>query len=207
MNSATTSEVLPEPTFRCGLNVWTAGVGGGDGGGAVCGWKSRRKEEGRGRSGCVGMGGVSRWEAGGGRTEGKGGVVDAGFVLPVAYLKNSSNTTNTTWQSVGWHPWLQPKIHPIVRVAKHASFLSVSMLVYISALSIPSPLSSSPSLPSNLAGLAVVACSINTEVQGSGEKRVGQKKLEVVSSSPSAHLGTRPVQVVAGRLIIKTLLC
>ena len=36
------------------------------------------------------------WEAGGGRWEGKGGVIDAGFVLPVPYLTNSSNTTNTT---------------------------------------------------------------------------------------------------------------
>ena len=81
------------------------------------------------------------------------------------------------------------------------------MPFHISALSIPSPNHSSPSsFPFNLAGLAIVACSINTEVQGSGEKRAGQKKLEVVSSSPSQHLGTRPVQVVAGRLIIKTLL-
>ena len=81
------------------------------------------------------------------------------------------------------------------------------MLVYTSALSIPCPHPSSPPYPPNLAGLAVVACSINTEVQGSGENRVGQNKLDVVSSSPSEHLGTRPVQVVAGRLIIKTLLC
>ena len=117
----------------------------------------------------------------GGR-EGEGGVGDAGFVLPVAKVKNSSNTTNTTSQSVRWPPWLQPKIHPIVRVAKHASLLSVSMLVYISALSIPS-LHPSPSFPSNLAGLVVVACSINTEVQGIGKKRVGQNELEVVSLS------------------------
>ena len=30
------------------LNVWTAGVGGGDSGGG-CGWKERRKGEGRSR--------------------------------------------------------------------------------------------------------------------------------------------------------------
>ena len=45
MNSATTSEVLPEQTFRGGLNVQTAGVGGGDGGGGVCGLEGQ--EEGR----------------------------------------------------------------------------------------------------------------------------------------------------------------
>ena len=33
VNSATISEVLPERTFRGGLNVWTAGVGGNDSGG------------------------------------------------------------------------------------------------------------------------------------------------------------------------------
>ena len=38
--------------------------------------------------GCVGMGGVCGGEAGGGGREGEGGVGDAGFVLPVAYVTN-----------------------------------------------------------------------------------------------------------------------
>ena len=45
--------------------------------------------------GCMGMGGVCREETGGGGRE-KGGIEDAGFVLLVAYVKNSSNTINTT---------------------------------------------------------------------------------------------------------------
>ena len=56
--------------------------------GCVAGWAGGR-EKGEVGVGCVGMGGVSvcgrREEEG---REGKGGVVDAGFVLPVAYLKN-----------------------------------------------------------------------------------------------------------------------
>ena len=50
-------------------------------------------QEERGREGlgvgCVGMGGVCGREAGGGGgREGEGGVGDAGFVLPVAYVQN-----------------------------------------------------------------------------------------------------------------------
>ena len=44
MNSATISEVLPEPTFRGGLNVWTAGVGGCDGGGGLEGQEEGMEE-------------------------------------------------------------------------------------------------------------------------------------------------------------------
>ena len=164
----------------------------------MCGWKGRRKGEGRGRSGLCGHGWCV-WAGGGRRKEGgERRVVDAGFVLPVAYLENSSNTTNTTWQSVRWHPWLQPKIHPIVRVAKHAFLLSVSMPVYLSIPLLP--------LFTLQSGPVGRCCLFDTEVQGSGEKRVGQNKLEVLSSSPSEHFGTRPVQVVASRLIINTLL-
>ena len=50
--------------------------------------------------GCV-------WERDGRKREGgkqAGGVVDACFVFPVADVKNSSNTTNTTSQSVRWPP-------------------------------------------------------------------------------------------------------
>ena len=99
----------------------------------------------------------------------KGGVVDAGFVLPVAHLKNSSNTTNATSQ-IKIASMVATENSPVC-VAKHASLLSVSMPVHISALSIPSLHPSSPSFPSNL------------EVQGIGKKRVCQNKLEVVSSS------------------------
>ena len=71
MNSATTSEVLPETSFRSGLNVWPAGVGGGDGGGGVCGWKGRRKGEGRSRGGLSGHGWCVGGRRGGGRREEK----------------------------------------------------------------------------------------------------------------------------------------
>ena len=62
-------------------------MGGGDGGGGVCGWKGRRKGKGGVGVGCVGTGGVSGGEAGGGGREGEGGVGDAGFVLSVACVK------------------------------------------------------------------------------------------------------------------------
>ena len=102
--------------------------------------------------GYVGMGGVC-----GGRREEEGGgrVVDAGFVLFVAYLKNSSNRANTTSQSVRWHPWLQPKIHPIVR-AKHASLFCLDAGLHLCSFD-PLSHSSSPSFLFNLAGLAILA--------------------------------------------------
>ena len=84
----------------------------------MCGWKGRRKGE------------------------GKGGVVDAGFVLPVAYLKNSSNTTS---QPVRWHPCFATENSPDSS-CRQARFSSLSL-----------------------------------------------------DACLSEHLGTRPVQVVAGR--------
>ena len=53
-------------------------------------WREGGRRKGGVGVGCVGMGGVCGWEAGGGREEGKGGVGDSGFVLLVAYLKNLS---------------------------------------------------------------------------------------------------------------------
>ena len=140
------------------------------------------------------------------REEGEGGVGDAGFVLHVAHVKNSSNTTNTTSQSVRWPPWLQPKIHPNVRVAKHASLLSVSMPVYISALSIPSLHPSSP--PSPPIWLGWSSSPVRSTLKCRELERRGWVRINLKWSlhHPSAHLGTRPVQVVADRLIIKTLL-
>ena len=78
MNSATASKVHPGPTFRGGLNVRTAGVGGGDGGGGVCAWVGRRMEEGSGRSGLCGHGWCV-W-VGGGREE-EGGMGREGLVM------------------------------------------------------------------------------------------------------------------------------
>ena len=69
MNGATVSKVHPGPTFRGGLNVRTAGVGGGDGGGGV--WLEGQ-EEGR-REGLEWV--VWAWVAcvGGGEAGGEGG--------------------------------------------------------------------------------------------------------------------------------------
>ena len=47
MNSATASKVHPGPTFRGGLNVWTAG-GRRNGGGGACGWEEKEGGEGEG---------------------------------------------------------------------------------------------------------------------------------------------------------------
>ena len=56
MNGATASKVHPVPTFRGGLNVWTAEVGGGDGGGGVCeAGRAGGREMGGVGVGCVGM--------------------------------------------------------------------------------------------------------------------------------------------------------
>ena len=133
---------------------------------------------------CVGMGGVCGRD--GRRREGEGGAVDAGFVLPVANVKNSSNTTNTTSQSVRWPPSLVATENSPDCSCRQARFSPLSLDACLHLCSFDPSLSPSSS-SSNLAGLVVVACSINTEVQGSGKKSVGQNKLEVVSSS---SLGT-----------------
>ena len=62
MNGETALKVHPGPTFRGGLNVWTAGVGGSDGGGGVCeaGGRAGGREKGGVGVDCVGIGGVCR---------------------------------------------------------------------------------------------------------------------------------------------------
>ena len=105
---------------------------------------------------------------------------------PVANVKNSPKTTNTTSQSVRWPPSLVATENSPDCSCRQARFSPLSLDACLHLCSFDPSLSHSSS--SNLAGLVVVACSINPEVQGSGKKRVGQNKLEVVSSS---SLGTR----------------
>ena len=156
----------------------------GDGGGGLCGWKGRRKGEGRGGSGLCGHGWCV-WERGGrgGGREGEGGVGDAGFVLPVAYVKNSSNTTNTTSQSVRWPPWLQPKIHrlfvsPITLLSSVFRCLSTSLL-FRSPLSTPSP----PPSPPIWLGWSSSLVRSTPKCRELERRGLGQNKLEVVASS------------------------